>query len=152
MKPGLCFQRSECCSKATAETCGGRCIDTLRQAYEIHISIPNSDIFCKRTPSGESWLELIVADLLISAEARPTVATACHEGHGDSLPWFPILDILANFNNSAGKFVSWYMRKHDIRIVSLPPMPIATADASCIDFEYDAIVRSYRIRDINDID
>ncbi len=39
----------------------------------------------------------------------------CHERHGDSLSGFPIFDIFANFDDSAGKFVSLYTRKLDIK-------------------------------------
>jgi hypothetical protein len=69
--------------------------------------------------------------LRIPSFAINAVATATNKRNRYSIANFPVLNVCANFRNHTSKFMSWHMRQFgDVRIVTLPAMPITSAKPS----------------------
>ena len=94
----------------------------------------------------KAGLKLVVANLVVARLALRTGATAAHERHRDAVPGFPVGDIGAHRLDNSGKLVSWHMRQANLRIVPHPAMPIATAQARCLDRNDRATSRGRGIR------
>jgi hypothetical protein len=64
----------------------------------------------------------------IASFAINTVATATNKWNGYPVANFPALNIDADFRNDASKFMARYVwQLSDVRIMSLPAMPITAA-------------------------
>ncbi len=96
---------------------------------------------------GESRLELVVAYLLVAGETGFTVAAPGHKRHGHPVVTFPVSYVFAYLDDRSGQLVPGHMGKPDVRVVSLPAMPVASADARGVHGQDDAVIGNFGIGD-----
>ncbi len=87
---------------------------------------------------GEAGLELVIADLLVAGMALRTGAAAPDEGHRHPVADTPEGHVPAHRLDHPGQFVAWHMGQLDVAVMADPAVPVAAADASGHDLEYDA--------------
>src|SRR3546814_11519121 len=95
--------------------------------------------FGKRCPMGETGLELVGANLLVS---RMTLGAAAATGdernrHAVTDPEAP--HVASGRHHLAGRFMARHMRQADIRIMAHPAMPVAAAKTARADPDDDAV-------------
>jgi hypothetical protein len=91
-------------------------------------------------------LKLPIADLRRPSTALSTFAATGGKGHCHPIAGPPFGNGPTNFNDLAGKFVAGHVwQRRDVRIVPLPAMPVAAANARSTDGDHDALVRWTRI-------
>ncbi|MNI08426.1 hypothetical protein D3C73_614640 [compost metagenome] len=78
---------------------------------------------------GEARLELVGADLLVAGMALRAMAAAGDEGYGDAIADLEAHHALALCRHLAGQFMARNMRQLDIRVMALPAVPVAAAEA-----------------------
>ena len=117
--------------------------------HQVQIRMMDGHIFGKRPPMGKAGLELAVADLLMAGVALQAGAAAAGERHGHPVAGIPLADIPSSRRNRARQFVARHMRQGDIRIMLHPAMPVAAANAGCLNLDHHAVGRRRRIRQRN---
>ena len=125
--------------EAAAEAGGGGEVHRLGEAHEIEVGLMDRDIFGERPPMGEARLDLVLTDLLMARMAFRARPAAADEGHRDPVARLPSGHVLADGFDDPGQFVTWNMGQPDIRIVAHPAVPVAAADAGCLDPDNDAM-------------
>ena len=78
---------------------------------------------------GKSGLELVIADLVVSGQARAAPAASADKREGHPVPSPEVGHFLANGGNHARQFVARNMGQVDVRVVAHPPVPVAAAQA-----------------------
>jgi hypothetical protein len=76
------------------------------------------------------------------------VAASADERHCHAVAGTPFANALTYRLHDAGQLVPGHVRQHDIRIVSLPAVPVTQADAGGHDLENDTALRQHRIGDL----
>src|SRR5262245_45525822 len=83
----------------------------------------------------ETRLKLVIADLLISGCALRASATATYERRRNAISDFPLCHVLADRRDNASQFMTGYVGRSNVCIVSDPAMPVAAADTRSHDFD-----------------
>src|SRR6185503_15247980 len=96
----------------------------------------------------EPRLKLMIANLLISGCALRASATATNERHSDAIPDFPLCYIFAGCRDNASQFMTGYVGRSNVCIVSDPAMPVAAADARSHDFDDYSVCFEFWIRNV----
>ena len=96
----------------------------------------------------EPRLKLMIANLLISGCALRASATPTNERHSDAIPDFPLCHIFAGRRDNAGQFMTGYVGRSNVCIVSDPAMPVAATDASSHHLDDDSVCFELWIRNI----
>jgi hypothetical protein len=78
---------------------------------------------------------LHLADLLVSGVAFPAAAASSDERNSHLLPDPETPHLWTDCGYEAGKFVARDVGKADVRVVSLPAMPVAAAKAGRLHFD-----------------
>ena len=141
---------AEGCDEAAAQTRGGGEVHLLGELHEIRVGEVERDIFGEGAPGGEARLELIFADLVVAGDAFEAMAAAGNEGHGDAVALLPAGHAAADRGNPAGELVAGDVRQADVGIVSHPAVPVAAAEPSRLDLDYDAFRRGRRVWNVAD--
>lgn len=108
-----------------------------------------TDELRKRPPMSEARLKLRIADLLVTAVALGTRATPADKGHRYTVADLPPGDVPANFRHDAGKLMPGNMRQLDVRIMPLPAVPVAAADAGAPHLYDHAVTLRRRVFDVH---
>ncbi len=150
--PDFClgFQGAKGCRKAAAQARGGHGIHGIGKPHQVHVGVVNGHEFGKGTPACESGLKLVVTDLLVAGEAGHAVPASGHEGHGHSVAVFPVPYVFPYLDDCSGQFVPGHVREPDVRVVPLPAMPVAPADACGIHGQNDAVIGGCGVGDVRD--
>lgn len=91
---------------------------------------------------GEPRLRLVVAHLVVAAPARGTGPAAANKRRRHAFPAAPPPNLWAHGHYSSREFVPRNVgHRGDVRIVTLPTMPIAAAQTGGFDGDYDAVRR-----------
>src|SRR6185295_7236270 len=96
----------------------------------------------------EPRLKLVIANLLISGCALRASATAAYERHRYAIPDFPPGHIFADRRDNASQFMTGYVGRSNVCIVSDPAMPIAATDARSHHLDDDSVCFELWIRNI----
>ena len=107
----------------------GRCrkVQPFGSADQIDVGKMDGYIFGERSPVGKARLELVVADLMIARMTLRASTAAADEGHCDPVSGPPADNVLANCHDMARQLMPRNMRQSYVRVMPLPPMPIAAA-------------------------
>src|SRR5262249_53588103 len=108
----------------------------------------NRDVFRETAPVCEAGLQLMIANLLIAAAARRACATCTHERHFDPIAHVPSSYEFAFGCTDARQLVARNMRYANVRVVSHPTVPIASAQSGRLDADDYAIVGWNRFADL----
>ena len=85
-------------------------------------------------------LALMVTDLGIPGYALRTGATATDKGQGHARTGLPVFDVAPHGLNDPGKFMPRHMGQIlNVRIMSLPGMPVTAANTTGLDPDYGAV-------------
>ena len=96
----------------------------------------------------ETWLKLVVTNLLVARVTLGTVTATPNKWNGDPVTDLPSRNALANRFDDPGQLVARNVWQRYVRIVSLPAMPVTPANTTRHDFQNDAVVDGHRIRDL----
>jgi hypothetical protein len=66
-------------------------IHGTRQTHQVDVRVADGHILGKRSPPGESRLELVVADLLVARQALGAAPAAADKRQGDAVARFPVV-------------------------------------------------------------
>jgi hypothetical protein len=72
-------------------------------------------------------LELVGADLFVPVPARLASATSSDEWHGDTISHCPVANASSDLDHRASELVPWNVGECDIRVVTHPAVPVASA-------------------------
>ncbi len=79
---------------------------------------------------GKTWLELMVANLVISRLALGAPSASANKGNSDPVACFPSGYIFSNRYNIPSQFMAWNMGQCNVGIMADPAMPV-TKSQSC---------------------
>ena len=94
----------------------------------------------------KTWLELVITNLMIARSALRACSAPTNKRQRDPLSRFPLHDLRANGVNNSGKLVSRNMGKANVRIMTHPAVPIASAQPGCLYVDHHTPRRGCRIR------
>ena len=100
---------------------------------------------------GESRLKLVVTDLVIPGRTLSAFSAPSYKWHGDAITHPPTGYGRSHRLNSAGEFVPWNMWQMNIRIISLPTMPVTPANTTGHDFDDDTMGFRHRVKHLLDV-
>lgn len=123
-------------------------IERVREPDEIAVGVSQRDEFGEGTPTGESGLELVQANLGIPGQAGSAMAAATDKRHGDTISHLPAMNGGADGFDGARQFMAGHMGKPDVGIMALPGVPVTSADARGVNAYDDAIGGGGGIRDL----
>lgn len=87
----------------------------------------------------------MVTNLVIAAIALLTFSAGTYKRHGYPITMLPVLDLATDDLNRSCQFVTRNMRHHDVLVVTHPAMPVASANAGCLNFQDSACFAGFRI-------
>jgi hypothetical protein len=99
---------------------------------------------------GKSRLILIVTDLLVATIATRTGAAGTHKWDRYPITNLPVFYPFAHLQDDSCKLMARHMRKLDIGIMTLPAMPVTTANSRCLYFEENAVFGRLWVRYLGD--
>jgi hypothetical protein len=147
----LCDDRAERRAEPASEACCRDKVDRIRDPNEVVVGVSQRDVLREGTPGGETWLELVIADLVVARPALGARSASGHEGDSDAIASLPATDVPADLLDDSGQLVPRHVRQgRDVGIVTEPAMPIAAADPAGPDADHHAVVGRDRIRDVGD--
>src|SRR5690349_12167047 len=97
--------------EAAAERGRGAEVERVREPNEVDLRARQRYQLGERAPLGEPGLELVVADLLVAVEARPTDAAGADKRHRDALAHPPSADLGSHLGDRSRQFVAWHVRQ-----------------------------------------
>src|SRR5262245_25696710 len=96
----------------------------------------------------EPRLKLVIANLLISGCALRASATATYERRRDAISGLKLCHVFPNRRDNAGQFMTGYVGRSNVCIVSNAAMPIAAADTRRHDFDDYSVCFEFWIRNV----
>jgi hypothetical protein len=96
-------------NEATPETSGRDGVELIGQADKIDIGVGKRDPLGKGTPTGETRLVVVIADMLIAGEALRAVTTTDCKGNRYPFATAPTVDLRTNLFDHTDQLVAWYM-------------------------------------------
>src|SRR5215475_8697365 len=146
-QPGLLRDAAKRRRKATAERRGLDELHLIGKADEVNVGEWQGDIFGERAGTCESRLKLVFADLLVARETVNTGSTADRERGSHPVPCPPSPRVRTDSGDHAGKLMAGNMRESpDVRIMPLPTVPVAPAQARRFHLNNYAVSRDDRVR------
>ena len=138
--------------EAAAEARGGHEVHRVGEPDHVQIRAPDCDELGERSPSAESRLELVVADLVIAGEAARALAAGAYEWHRHAVSGPPLGHARANRLDDPGELVAGDMRQRDVRVVPDPAVPVGATQPGRLDPDDRAIGRDGGLGDVADRD
>src|SRR5262245_33564125 len=146
-QPRLLRDAAKRSHKAAAERRGLDEFHLVGKADEVYVGEWQGHIFGERAGSGESRLKLFFADLLVARETVNTGSAAERERGSHPVANPPSLRVGTNSGDHSGELVAGNMRESpDVRVMSLPAVPIAPAQARRFHLNNHAVSRGDRVR------
>ena len=142
----LINNRPERCGKPAAEAGRGFERHLIGQAYEVDVGIVNGHELGKGAPVREAGLKLVITNLLVAGMTFRALATTPDKWNGDPITHLPPRNALTYDLNDAGQLMPRNMGQHDVRVISLPAVPVAAANAARHDPQNYAAVTRHRVR------
>ena len=139
--PALVHHAAESRHEPASQTRRFNKVQLIRQAHEIHVGVRHGHELGESSPSGESRLVFVITDVVIAGQALRADTTTAAEGHGHPVPDLPVPNQAALFDNNAGEFVSRHVGQLDRRVVSHPPVPVASAYPVSPHLDHDTVIR-----------
>src|SRR5262249_10954889 len=146
-KPGLLRDAAKRRRKAAAERSGVDELHLIGKADEVNVGEWQGDIFGERAGTCETRLKLVFADLLVARETVNTGSTAERERGSHPVPGPPSPRVRTDSGDHAGELMAGYMRESpDVRVMPLPAVPVAPAQARGFHLNHHAVSREGRVR------
>ena len=111
------------------EAGGGGERHVIGEPHHVEVCIVDRHELSERTPVGEARLKLVVAHLLVAAVTLRARAAPANERDGYPIAGLPLRHVRTNGFDDSGKLVPGNVRNFDGRVVSSPPMEVATTDS-----------------------
>lgn len=99
---------------------------------------------------GETGLALALTHLLVTAGTHRAATARADERRGDPLTTMPPAHQRPDRPDRAGELVARDMRQDDVRVMTLPAVPVAAAHAGGLDLHHRSVRRRLRLRDFDD--
>lgn len=97
---------------------------------------------------SKARLKLVIANLVVSGMTFRTCATSADKRYGNPVTHAPFGNALAHGLYYARQFMTRNMGQFDIRIMSLPAVPVTQADSAGHDLQHDTITTGYWVRQL----
>ena len=117
----------------------------MRQLHEVDVRGRQCDVLREAAPSVEAGLPLVRTDLVVARLADKAPAAGADKGDSHAIADAPARDLGADRRNGAGELVAGDVGEDRDVVVSVPGMPVATAQPSRLDLEHHAVGRRHRV-------
>src|SRR5205807_2606233 len=118
-------------------------------ANQIDVGVVDHQSLRESAAVRESGLSLVLADLLISPGTPITGPAAADERRSHAFAAAPPGDGVADGHDHARPFVARDVRRNDVRVVLLPPVPVTTTHTRSPNLDDRAVRRKGRLRRVD---
>src|SRR5215475_9784242 len=146
-QPGLFRNAAKRRRKAAAERRGVDELHLVGKADKVNVGEWQGDIFGERAGTCETRLKLVFADLLVASETVNTGSTTERERGSHPVPGPPSPRFRTDSGDHSCELMAGNMRESpDVRVMPLPAVPVAPAQARRFHLNNHAVSRDDRVR------